>query len=292
MTDMDWGNIDPTTNQAFDLQGSLSIDCSDIPSKQEIRICVHICEGSGGTDAAASTRYMVNGGAQLQFNLYRETIGSGVWGGSEKLCGMGSVADMHEIVATPDDMGNYRTTITAYGRIYSGQGTLPAGTYISTFSGGAAYTTGNASCDVLMSKDADIAFTAKATVAPTCRVTVGDLNFGTDTLLASDLAGSSSVTVTCTNTHEYSVALDEGATAGGTTAKRLMKHLSSDSTIPYELYSDAGRTLIWGESAPEVVRGAGTGEAVEHMVYGRIPAQAAAPEAGIYKDTITVTITY
>jgi spore coat protein U-like protein len=293
MTDMDWGNIDPTSGQAFDLQGSLRIECSGIQTQKEIRICVHICEGSGGADAATSTRHMVNGQAQLQFNLYRETIGAGVWGGSETLCGTGSMADALEIVSTPDDMGYYRATVTAFGRIYSGQEGLPSGTYISSFSGGATYTTGNANCDVLMGKHEDITFTAKATVAPSCEVTASNLDFGTETLMASNLLGTSTVTVTCTNGHDYSVALDGGATAGGSTARRrLMKHTSSGSTIPYELYSDAGRTLIWGDSVSEVVKGTGTGETIEHMVYGRVPAQATAPEAGRYKDTVTVTVTY
>jgi spore coat protein U-like protein len=292
MTDMDWGNIDPTKNQAFDLQGSLSIDCSGFQDHKEIRICIHICEGSGGADATASTRHMVNGGVELQFNLYKETIGSGVWGGSEKLCGSGSLPDLHQIVAVPDNRGEYHTTVTAYGRIFSGQGTLPAGTYISSFSGAATYTTGNPSCDVLLGKHEAISFTARATVATSCSVTAGNLDFGTETLMANDLLGVGTVTVTCTNGQDYSVALDNGTVAGGTTARRLMKHASSSSTVQYELYSDAGRTLIWGELAPELVKGTGTGEAVEHMVYGRIPAQVAAPEAGSYKDTVTVTITY
>jgi len=255
-------------------------------------------------DVSASPRYMVNGATQLQFNLYRVNVATGVWGArgnaGDSLCGSGwSALDLvHQIDSSPDSSGNYSTTVTAYGRIFSGQTTLASGTYTSSFASGgssravATYTTANTNCNVLTANATDFPFTATATVVPTCRVTASDLNFGTETLLASDLFGTSTVSVTCTSGHNYSVALDDGTTAGGTTSTRLMKHVSSASTIPYEMYSDAARTLNWGESIAEDVEGTGTGAGVDHTVYGRVPAQAVAPEVGSYSDTVTVTVTY
>jgi spore coat protein U-like protein len=71
-----------------------------------------------------------------------------------------------------------------------------------------------------------------------------------------------------------------------------MKHASTGSTVPYTMFSDAARTANWGNSASDDVNGTGTGSAVNHTVYGRVPAQATAPEAGSYSDVVTVTITY
>jgi spore coat protein U-like protein len=66
------------------------------------------------------------------------------------------------------------------------------------------------------------------------------------------------------------------------------------SNLTYQLYSDAARTMIWGDGT------AGTVTVSAHVasngtqnntVYGRIPAlQGVRP--GAYTDTITVTVTY
>jgi spore coat protein U-like protein len=71
-----------------------------------------------------------------------------------------------------------------------------------------------------------------------------------------------------------------------------MKHVSSSATIPYQLFSNAARTQNWGNTAGTGVNGTGTGSAVDHTVYGRVPAQAVAPQAGAYSDTVTVTVVY
>jgi spore coat protein U-like protein len=71
-----------------------------------------------------------------------------------------------------------------------------------------------------------------------------------------------------------------------------MKHPVTTSTVPYAMFSDPSRTVNWGNSPIEDVDGTGTGSPVNHTVYGRVPAQAIAPEAGSYSDTVTVTITY
>jgi spore coat protein U-like protein len=58
------------------------------------------------------------------------------------------------------------------------------------------------------------------------------------------------------------------------------------------MYSNAARTANWGNSTSDDVNGTGTGSAINHIVYGRVPAQVVALQVGSYSDTVTVTITY
>jgi spore coat protein U-like protein len=305
MEDMDFGTVDPTLNQNIDISRSLAVSCTAIPTNRQIRICLHICQGSGGMDAGASTRYMVNGAQQLQFNIYRTTVSNGVWGArgnaGDSLCGSGwsSLDLVHQILSSPDSSGNFSTTVTAFGRIFAGQTTLPAGTYISSFAAGAPsravavyqLSTGQ-NCGQITANATDFPFTATATVAPSCRVTAGNLDFGTQSLLTGAAEATSSISVTCTAGQSYAVGLSQGTTAGGTTTTRLMAHAGSGATVPYQLFADPARTQNWGNSLADDVEGTGTGGAVAHTVYGRIPAQPSAPAAGDYSDTVTVTVTY
>jgi spore coat protein U-like protein len=67
---------------------------------------------------------------------------------------------------------------------------------------------------------------------------------------------------------------------------------SGTNTLNYQLYSDSARAVIWGNTAgTDTVTGAGTGLAVNHTVYGSVPAAQLVP-AGDYQDTITVSIFY
>jgi spore coat protein U-like protein len=127
---------------------------------------------------------------------------------------------------------------------------------------------------------------------PSCFVSASDLDFGTDSLLSGNIDRTSTVSVTCAAGQAYSVRLNQGTTTGGTTTTRLMKHASSSVTIPYQLFSDAARSQNWGNTAASGVNGTGTGSSVDHTVYGRVPAQAVAPQAGAYSDIVTVTVVY
>lgn len=303
MTDIAWGDIDPTLDQVIDITGSLTINCTGIPTNKKIRICAHICQGSGGMDSSASPRYMLNGATPLQFNLYRTSSSTAVWGAGgsagSTLCGSGRSSHklVHDIASDPDSLGNYNTAVPVYGRIFPGQTALPVGTYISSFASTgtsravAAYQL-SGSCSNITANGTDFPFVASASVVPSCRVSASDLDFGTQMLLKDDAYGVSTVSVTCTSGEPYSIRLSEGTTAGGTSTKRLMKHASSTATIAYQMSSNASRTENWGNSAIDDVEGTGTGSAAEHVVYGRVPAQPTAPAAGIYSDTVTVTVIY
>lgn len=139
-------------------------------------------------------------------------------------------------------------------------------------------------------------FAVNATVVGTCTVSGSLLNFGSsiNPLTATPpLDATSTLTVQCTNTTPYSVALDAGSHAGGSANFGARAMLNGLSTLGYQLYSDSTRAVVWGDgsggSLP--VLGVGSGSNQSLTIYGRLPSLSGAIP-GTYSDTVTVTISY
>jgi spore coat protein U-like protein len=133
-------------------------------------------------------------------------------------------------------------------------------------------------------------FTVSATVQSDCTVTATNLAFGTVGLIQNNVDATSTITVTCTPNTAYTLGLNEGTTAGSTVDARLMAN--GASTMSFQLYSDAQRTQVWGNTdGVNTKGGTGTGQVSNYTVYGRIPAQTT-PSVGNYATEITATITY
>jgi spore coat protein U-like protein len=138
-----------------------------------------------------------------------------------------------------------------------------------------------------------ITFTVTATVADACSVSATNLAFGAYVpASALPVDGTSTVTVTCTLAAPYNVRLNEGTASGASVTTRQMVRSGGSELLSYALYRDAARTLNWGKTdSTDTLTSIGTGLAVGHTVYGRIPASQNVP-SGSYSDTITVTISY
>lgn len=139
-------------------------------------------------------------------------------------------------------------------------------------------------------------FQVTATVTSACTVSGTTLNFGAsiDPLAtATPLDATSTLSVQCTNTTPYTVALNAGANAGGASnfGSRTMK--SGANTLGYQLYLDAGRSSVWGDgtASSSTSAGTGTGSAQTLTLYGRLPSLANVVP-GSYTDTVTVTVSY
>ena len=133
--------------------------------------------------------------------------------------------------------------------------------------------------------------TVQMTITASCTVnSAATLNFGTQGVLTTNVDQTSTIQVTCTNTTPYNIGLNVGTGAGATVASRKMT--SGGNTVNYTLYSNAGRTTVWGNTVgTDTVAATGNGSGQNYTVYGRVPPQAA-PAPGTYTDTITVTVTY
>lgn len=154
----------------------------------------------------------------------------------------------------------------------------------------------SASMDTAGAATATNTFQVTATITSACTVSGSTLNFGStiDPLAtATPLDGTSTLTVTCSNTTPYAVSLNAGANAGGASnfSARTMK--SGSNTLGYQLYLDAGRSTVWGDgtASSSTKTGTGSGSSQTLSVYGRIPSLANVVP-GSYTDTVTVTITY
>ncbi len=136
---------------------------------------------------------------------------------------------------------------------------------------------------------ATAALAVSATIQATCSISAAPMAFGTYT---GGVANSTStLSLTCTNTTPYNVGLSAGTGSGATESTREMTGPGA-ALLSYALFSDSGRTLIWGNTiGTNTVSGTGNGSAQTLTVYGRVGAgQFLAP--GDYTDTITATITY
>ncbi len=142
--------------------------------------------------------------------------------------------------------------------------------------------------------------------AATCAVLATPHAFGTYSSPGGVQTDSSStLSVTCTpdvvllacNT-SYSIAL-----SAGTSASFSPRQLASGANrLNYNLYTSAARGTVWGDGSGGSSTVSGTVNTSilsllclpgtnNHTVYGRIPASQNVP-AGVYADTITVTVTF
>jgi len=127
---------------------------------------------------------------------------------------------------------------------------------------------------------------ATAATAVTCSAQSGSVVFGTyDPLSPRALDGVGRVNIDCDAPTSFTIGLGPG---GGSFDERRMT--GGQSQLVYNLYSDATRLIVWGdgEGASSLTAGGGR---VDLPVYGRIPAHQNVV-AGVYGDTITITITY
>ncbi|RZT93604.1 spore coat protein U domain-containing protein [Rivibacter subsaxonicus] len=142
-----------------------------------------------------------------------------------------------------------------------------------------------------------------AHAAHSCTVAVGTLAFGAYTGTQNN--SSATMTIRCTRvlfdarTLNYSAALSTGA---GTFAQRRLT--KAPDTLNYNLYLTTVpavlNTSVWGDGTGGTVTASGAitwpildfaARTVTHIVAGAI-AGGAYPSAGLYQDTITVTLTY
>lgn len=119
------------------------------------------------------------------------------------------------------------------------------------------------------------------------------LNFSATSLLTGAADAQATMSLQCTSGTEYRIKLGAGTGTNATTSQRRMKGTASATNlINYNVFSDAARATIWGDttSAPAWVTGTGTGAAVSIPIYARVPQQTAAPDT--YTDTIAITVEY
>lgn len=145
--------------------------------------------------------------------------------------------------------------------------------------------------------NSNLAVSASVTANCTIDASAG-LAFGTYdpvvTNASTDLTGQGSIDTTCTNGAAVTVTLGQGSNAdvASTDDLPVRRMLSGASDyLSYQLYSEASRTTVWGNTDITGAAVTGTGAAVSTTVYGLVGAGQNVP-SGSYSDTVVATVTF
>jgi spore coat protein U-like protein len=305
MTDVDFAAVNPVAGSDYYATGTLKVTCSwtllgnlGLLLLPNVTFCANLGVGSGG--GTIGSRVMLNAGAALPFNLYKDATYSGaaIWGNGSS----GALTPLTGTMGGLLALGSLSTSVPVYGKVpaaallgastvngndtvyanlFAGHGTLQYAFY-GLLAPVSACTAGNS---------AGFGFKASATVKNDCLINVGALNFGaSNRLLASAVRSTTSMSVHCTANAPYKIALNGGA--GGNPALRVMRNPATSETIAYRVASTLDGA-VWGDdtNGTATVTGTGTGFSQNIALFGVVPVQRT-PSPGTYKDTITATIVF
>lgn len=119
----------------------------------------------------------------------------------------------------------------------------------------------------------------------------GSLNSTGTAIDAVSSADAGSIVLTCTPGMTLAIALDYGQHAGSASGRHLA---SGQETLAYQLYQDSAHAKVWGSQADGLAMAISSFPAstTTYTVYGRLLAVDALPSAGVYRDVVTVTLSY
>jgi spore coat protein U-like protein len=134
-----------------------------------------------------------------------------------------------------------------------------------------------------------------AVIDPVCSINVNDLHFGSyDPNTSSPHITQTDIIIYCSNNLGYTISFDKGMGPEASLTQRKMT--SGEHFLSYNLFTNNSLNTVLGDalnSESTTISGTGIGATlpVTHTIYGAIfPGQQ--KPAGIYSDTITVTVTY
>lgn len=298
MTPITFPNVNVITGAAVAISGTLTVTCTfDSLLATGALVCVELPQGPSSTGISPRSMANAASGGRLQYVLSRYAGLTPVWGTATS----GEPVNVN----VPRPVGTAPTTQTVQinASVLVNQFTVPTAnnattTYMETNSTGtvksAFYTLfAPTSCTgQVVTTTALPSFTVTAPVTNNCTIsTTSNMTFTGAGLLTTAINSTATLGVRCTANDAYRIKLNGGI--NGTVAQRNMKLTTGTALIPYLLYTDSNRTLLWGDgsSGTSTYTATGTGNIQSVTVYGRVPAQSA-PQPGNYEDTVTATIEF
>mgnify|MGYP001170041701 CR=1 FL=1 len=270
--------------------GSVSFTCTSFNgSSGPVTICSQL-----GTPSFPGTtqqpKMIGTKGGLLDFNLYTNAARTTIWVGSNRLT---------TSVTIPAN-GTVSGTMPFYGLIPGGQAAAADSysafihnTSLGALVSGVCATNTSAIFGGFNGQDGTV--NVNATVSSACTVSAGNLAFGTVSASATNLAGSSTLTVTCPKGTPYYIGLVPSN--GSTTGAGTMSGSAGNTDKPaYQLRSTPGSSgTIWGNTATPTsagngVAGTGSGGPQTHTVHATMPGANYRPDS--YSDTVTVRVHY
>jgi spore coat protein U-like protein len=287
---INFGNVDVVPGAAFNVTGSINLNCSGFKSNALNRFCISI--GSGADFTGSQRQLNGPGPAVLNYDLYKDAARTQLWGSWQT----GFDTAGLQIDLTSNGSGNIFTSVPLYAKLFGSQQAAPTGSYSTAFpsSVSGVYVRygdqkGSPSCDT-GPQNSRTGFAVLANVVAACSISAMNISFGSVGFLTSNVDSTSTVTAQCNTSVPYTVSLS-GGNAGATdpTQRKMAK---AAETVTYGLYRDSARLQPWGSTiGTNTVAGTGTGAAQNITVYGRVPAQTTG-SPGNYSDTIVATVTY
>lgn len=291
MQDIKFATVNTVAGVPVDVNGTITSQCSGFATPY-----VHVCFNLGKDDPLSNRVMTGPSSQQLAYGVYKDAARTVPWGSRYHNPGWQIEID----IALSSGAG---TAVTPYyARVPSGQTGVGPGSYLATWSGNAAsavdwggYTGTAPACGSLPNYSTALPFQVTATVTSDCSVSASNIDFGSLGLAALQGGANSTgvLSVTCTKTVPYTMALSAGTGAGATMANRRMTRNGGSETLAYALFTDAARTKVWGDGAGGslTVPGTGSGTLQTLTVYAGLFPQAS-PPVGSYADTIVVTVTF
>jgi spore coat protein U-like protein len=132
-----------------------------------------------------------------------------------------------------------------------------------------------------------------ATVTANCTISTSPLSFGNvNTISGSNVDGTGGISVVCTSGTAWAAEAGVGTGSGASFASRRM--VNGANVLSYNLYTDSGRSTVWGDGSggTATIASIGSGVAQGITIYGRVNSGQTDVPAGAYTDTISVTVTY
>ncbi|WP_345817834.1 spore coat U domain-containing protein (plasmid) [Paraburkholderia sp. PREW-6R] len=286
-----FGSVSPIARTAVTATGTVNVTCTwpATATDSYVKVCLNI----GGT----SPRFLVNGSAAMQYDLYQDAAHSVAWGSVYY-----GTPPISLTLARPAGGTHLTQTVTVYGQLASNQPTIPtvgnsSTVYAQTFGGNttsvnyAFYQFAAPPCSSITGSAGTFPFTASATVINDCYINATNISFTSVGALGTSLNANGSITAQCTSGDAWRIALNGGSS--GSVGGRTMQRSGGGGTVNYQLYSDASHTVAWGDGTASTTAASGVGTGYQQIinVYGVVPPQTT-PAPGTYSDTITATISF
>jgi spore coat protein U-like protein len=293
MSNIDFGPVNGVGQPASTVNGLMNVQCNNAYTSY-VRVCIAL--GAPVNDSW-DPRYMSGSFSQLlDYNIYSDPFHTQIWGSAYSTAGNQVAVDV------PIAFGSGSRNVTYYAKVPV-QNDARASFYSAHYSSDhaavrvAGYNSTPPLCTANMPISSRFDFDVQASVWYDCAVSAAPLEFGAvgASLATGAVDATSTISATCTMGAPYTIELDRGQATGATVASRRLTRAVGLGSLDYQLYRDAARLQPWGNGSlgTSAVNGTGAGvnTARVHIVYGRLARQVP-PPAGVYNDTITVTVTY
>jgi spore coat protein U-like protein len=293
-----YGNVSILSGAADDSSSTFTTSCTGT-ANQTVRLCIEW--GAGNSPDGSGNRLLHSSTGSLLHDFFTTSARTTIWGSwGSQLPAYTPYPNGFQQDLPLGSAGSNSIVLTVYGRVYANQQTAPPGSYSWSSGGSPSLQYGYASstsCPVGGKTTSSSGSTWTATVLADANVSVTSMNFGS-TSLSSNIDSTATITLQATNTTPYSIGLDNGVNASG--SQRRVRLGATSSYLNYNLYTDSARTGLWTTTssttsctggAGTCITGTGTGSNQTVTVYGRVPTQTV-PTAGVFNDTVVITITF